>query len=224
MYKANNHHSKKYGAQSLSSLLPKITKPIFEKYGFATSDLIAQWPNIVGQDFARTTRPEKLKWPHYDSDIVYDGEKTSQSEGHRAQKPSHRRRSDIFANINSKGKPPHRTGATLILRVESVHSLEVQFASAQIIARINTYFGYEAVTDIRILQAPFVSSKTAQTVGSQTYSKSSPFSKHPEIQIPPQESGPSQKSVVKIRKIKNMALKQALERMALGVSSRQPKE
>ena len=45
-------------------------------------------------------------------------------------------------------------GATLVLRIEGPRAIEVQHRAAQILERINAYFGYRAVTDMRFLQAP----------------------------------------------------------------------
>jgi hypothetical protein len=47
-----------------------------------------------------------------------------------------------------------RAGATLMLRVEPARALDVQYKTAQIVERINAYFGYRAVTEIRLIQAP----------------------------------------------------------------------
>jgi hypothetical protein len=49
-----------------------------------------------------------------------------------------------------KGRP----GATLVLRVDGGRSLDVQHSARQIIERINAYFGYAAVAELRIVQAP----------------------------------------------------------------------
>jgi hypothetical protein len=45
-------------------------------------------------------------------------------------------------------------GAILVLRVEGPRAIEVQHRSGQILERVNTYFGYRAVVEMRILQAP----------------------------------------------------------------------
>ncbi len=55
---------------------------------------------------------------------------------------------------NSGSEDTQSGGTTLIIRVEGPAALEVQHQTPQIIERINRYFGYRAVTDIRILQAP----------------------------------------------------------------------
>lgn len=49
---------------------------------------------------------------------------------------------------------PERQGATLILRVDLGRGLDVQYRGRQIIERINAHFGYRAVAELRIIQAP----------------------------------------------------------------------
>ena len=57
------------------------------------------------------------------------------------------------AGVDDKDAP-RRQGATLLLRVDAARGLDVQFRARQIIERINGYFGYAAVAELRILQAP----------------------------------------------------------------------
>ncbi len=47
-----------------------------------------------------------------------------------------------------------RPGATLIVRVEPARALDLQYKAQQLIERINGHFGYRAVGELRILQAP----------------------------------------------------------------------
>lgn len=47
-----------------------------------------------------------------------------------------------------------QTGGTLILRVGGARALEVEYMREQLIERINACFGYRAVSEIRIVQAP----------------------------------------------------------------------
>ena len=49
---------------------------------------------------------------------------------------------------------PERQGATLVLRVDLGRSIDIQYRARQIIERINAHFGYRAVAEIRIIQAP----------------------------------------------------------------------
>ncbi len=41
-----------------------------------------------------------------------------------------------------------------MLRVEGPRAIEVQHRVGQILERVNLYFGYRAITEMRILQAP----------------------------------------------------------------------
>ena len=49
---------------------------------------------------------------------------------------------------------PERQGATLVLRVDLGRGIDVQYRARQIIERINAHFGYRAVAELRIIQAP----------------------------------------------------------------------
>lgn len=114
-------------AKTLGALMPAITRPVFEKFGFQRAALLSEWDVIIGEPLSQFTAPEQIKWPKVHDDHV--GDET---------------RKEVRA----------REGATLVIRVEGPVSLEVQHQSQQIIERINSYFGYRAVSQIRILQAP----------------------------------------------------------------------
>ena len=49
---------------------------------------------------------------------------------------------------------PDRRCATLVLRVDLGRGIDVQYRARQIIERINAHFGYRAVAELRIIQAP----------------------------------------------------------------------
>ena len=113
------------GAKAVGSFLPALTAPAFRKYGFSASSLITDWPAIIGRDLATVMTPERLTWP-------------------RAG-----RHTDDAASTQST-----RTGATLVLRVDGTKALDIQYGTRQIIERINAFFGYLAVANLRIVQAP----------------------------------------------------------------------
>jgi len=114
-------------ARAVGSYVPKLTHKAFEKYGFAAAALITDWAIIVGEQVAAYTAPERLKWPRG----VGLGEEAEDGDcGHR--------------------------GATLIVRVEPARALDVQYRAQQLIERINGHFGYRAVAELRILQAPLL--------------------------------------------------------------------
>jgi len=56
----------------------------------------------------------------------------------------------------SSGTDGGGQGATLILRVDGPRALEVEHLRPRLIERINASFGYRAVADIRVLQAPLI--------------------------------------------------------------------
>jgi hypothetical protein len=112
-------------ARAVGTYVPKLTHKAFEKYGFAAAALITDWPTIVGRDIAAYTAPERLKWPRGVG--IHD---------------------DV--EEDATGRP----GATLIVRVEPARALDAQYKAQQIIERINVHFGYRAVAELRILQAP----------------------------------------------------------------------
>ena len=112
-------------ARAVGTYVPKLTHKAFEKYGFAAAALITDWAMIVGKDIAGYTAPERLKWPR--------GVGIGDDVEHGAE-----------------GRP----GATLIVRVDPARALDVQYKGQQMIERINGHFGYRAVAELRILQAP----------------------------------------------------------------------
>jgi hypothetical protein len=94
--------------------------------GFATTSLLSEWGTIVGADLAQFTMPDRVVWP--------------------------RRREESEVPAPPKGRRDE--GATLVLRVEGPRAIEVQHRSGQILERVNAYFGYRAIAEMRILQAP----------------------------------------------------------------------
>lgn len=111
-------------AKAVGSWVPKLTRKAFEKFGFSTATLLTEWAAIVGDQLAATTAPERVKWP---------------------------RGMETFGESDDGAS---RSGATLVLRVDPSRALDVEYKTAQIIERINAYFGYRAIAGLRILQAP----------------------------------------------------------------------
>ena len=112
-------------ARAVGSYVPKLTRKAFEKYGFSAATLLTDWAAIVGKELSGFTAPERLKWPR---GVAI--------------------RDDVDAG--AEGRP----GATLVLRVDPARALDVEYKGRQIVERINGYFGYRAIAELRILQAP----------------------------------------------------------------------
>lgn len=111
-----------FAGKTVGHFVPRITRKAFQKFGFASADLLSGWPTIVGREVAAFAVPERLKWPRRDCAITGDAET--------------------------------RSGATLVLRVEGARALELQYRAQDIIERINGYFGYAAVRELRLVQGP----------------------------------------------------------------------
>lgn len=111
-------------AKSVAAFVPQLTRKAFERFGFSTATLIMDWERIAGPEVARMAVPERVKWPH---GALRQGDTES---------------------------PVERGAATLVLRVDPAFALEVEYRSRQILERVNSYFGYRAIADLRLLQAP----------------------------------------------------------------------
>jgi hypothetical protein len=122
-------------ARAVGAFLPRLTRKAFEKYGFSAATLLTDWPAIVGQEMSAYTAPERLKWPRG----VEFGD-------------------DAEAGV--EGRP----GAVLVLRVDPARALDVEYKGRQILERINGYFGYRAIAELRILQAPLAKPAASRSV------------------------------------------------------------
>ncbi|MBI1648860.1 DUF721 domain-containing protein [Hyphomicrobium sulfonivorans] len=158
-------------ARAVGAFVPKLTHKAFEKYGFAAATLILEWATIVGRDVAAYTAPERLKWPR---GVDYsDPDETASS----------------------------RPGGTLILRVDPARALDIQYKGQQLIERINAHFGYRAVAELRILQAPLPEREDASAT------------------LPPAQPVPAPE----LADIADEHLRQALTRLKTGLMGRPQK-
>ena len=160
-------------AKPLARFLPDLTKKVFQKHGFSSAALIADWSDVVGLPLAEQCIPERLKWPRGRRPVTEDATETP-------------------------------TGATLILRTDAAHALEIEYASAQILERINAYFGYRAITTLKIVQGPLMTKPA----------RSSPKSGRPAATQSPVEAQACDQA---ISEIEDADLKAALERMRRSV-------
>lgn len=159
--------------KAVGSFVPRLTRKAFEKYGFSAATLLTDWAAIVGPQLAGYTAPERLKWPRA---VDAYGDPVQGAEG--------------------------RPGATLILRVDGGRALDIEYRKRELMERINSYFGYRAVADLRILQAPVQSATTPL----------------PRSVIAPR-SGARTVIAPEISAIPNEGLRDALARMEAGIAA-----
>jgi len=112
-------------AQPLADVLRKTLNQAFAKQGFASTELVTRWGEIVGADIAAHSEPEKIQWPR--------------SFGNDMPEPG-----------------------ILVLRVEGPTAIEIQHQAKVILERVNRFFGWQAVGDLRLRQAP-LSRRTTTT-------------------------------------------------------------
>lgn len=74
------------------------------------------------------------------------------------------RLADCCLPIKLSFPPGERVGGTLAVRVMGAMALELQHYEPQVLERVNTYFGYRAVSRLRILQGT-VPRQTSSTPG-----------------------------------------------------------
>jgi hypothetical protein len=104
-------------ARPLADVLRKTLNDAFAQQGFASTELITRWPEIVGAEIAAHSEPEKIRWPR-----------------------------------RVAGETPEP--ATLLLRVEGPTAIEIQHLSSLILERVNRFFGWQAVAQLALRQAP----------------------------------------------------------------------
>jgi hypothetical protein len=104
-------------ARPLAELLHRTLKDSFAKQGFAATELVTRWADIVGPEIAAHSEPDRINWPR-----PYDGEDPQPG--------------------------------TLVLRVEGPSAIEIQHLSRVVLDRVNAFFGWQAVVDLRLRQAP----------------------------------------------------------------------
>lgn len=165
-------------AKAVGSFVPRLTKPAFERYGFSAAAIITDWETIVGADMARYTRPERLKWPRR---VDWSADE---------------------ADPSARGRP----GATLVVAVSAGRALDIQYKARDIVDRINHYFGYRAIADLRIVQAMDVAQPDHTGTSPQTAAR-------------PGSAAPAS-AKVELTAVAEPGLRGALERMALGLARR----
>jgi hypothetical protein len=123
----------------LSALVPEMIEPALRQRGFASTAILTEWREIVGEALAQRTAPLEIRWPKR---RVQPGE----------ARPNPGRMQEIAE------------GATLVILCPGAFALETQMASAQIIEATNRRLGFRAVTKVEIRQQDLPKPITAMPV------------------------------------------------------------
>lgn len=108
--------------RTLADLVPALTKDVFGSKNQLFGKMLANWVQIAGADMSALTAPVDLKFQ-------------------RAPKPK------------DGSKPAAKAGqAVLHLAVQPAYALEFSYQKDLLIERLNMFFGYAAIKDIKVVQ------------------------------------------------------------------------
>ena len=110
------------GAFQIAEVANRLVDPVLARKAGINTALIGSWDEIVGENFADCTRPEKISWPRRNNELAGD----------------------------SGGMEP----GVLTIACEGSRALFLTHAQGELIQRINGFFGYPAIRQIRIVQKP----------------------------------------------------------------------
>ena len=104
-------------ARPLADLIGPCVADAFARQGFANTEIVTHWEDIVGADIAAHAEPVRMTWPRRDDP--------------------------------DDGEP-----ATLVLRCEGPAAIEIQHLAPLVLERVNRFFGWQVVGQLRLRQAP----------------------------------------------------------------------
>lgn len=97
---------------SISNIISPFAKKVLGKRGFVEVDIITNWDNIVGEELAKSTIPQKIDFT----------------------------------------KDQRSNGTLYIQTISGAFALELKHKEKIVIEKINSYFGYNAVSKLKIIQ------------------------------------------------------------------------
>ncbi len=106
----------------------------------------------VGAQVPKLTRKAFEKFGFHTAEILTDWTRIAGSDVAQWTAPERIRWPRVNAEADGGGQS--RPGGTLTLRVEPARALDIEYRAAEIIDRINRYFGYRAVATLKLIQAP----------------------------------------------------------------------
>ena len=111
----------------VSDMVPKLTTGIFGKTNMLFGKMLAEWAAIAGEEIASQSTPLELKFSRTSSGKSAKDGKT----------------------VKTDKTPPK---ATLHLAVQPAYALELSYQKNLLIERLNMFFGYGAIKDIKLIQ------------------------------------------------------------------------
>jgi hypothetical protein len=127
----------------VGAFVPKATAKARDAHGLHTAEIILNWPAIVGPQLAAYTSPRRIRWP--------------KAPGLERETQRSVRSGSVQSGSVQSAQRGQKT--TLEVWVAGGRAHEIPYLKGPIIARINAYFGYRAVTDIMPVDGPVIRPK-----------------------------------------------------------------
>jgi hypothetical protein len=137
--------------KAVGIFVPKATARAREAHGLHAADIILNWPAIVGPALAAYTAPRRIRWARAPDRLP---------SGVTAQAPKPLAKTGGKGALTSKGLSAAQK-TTLEIWVAGGRGHEIPYLKAQILNRINAYFGYRAITDLLPVDGPMVRPQVA---------------------------------------------------------------
>lgn len=118
----------------LSALIPGLTKDVFGRKNMLFGKMVAEWGQVAGEEMAARTLPLDLKF----SGLTGKSRAGGNIHG--------------IPPVSALGRAGGSAQAVLHLAVQPGYALEFTYQKALLIERLNVFFGYPAIKDIKVIQ------------------------------------------------------------------------
>ena len=160
------------GSVQIAEVANRLIVPILAKRAGINTLLLASWDEIAGEQFAGSSRPDRIRWTRQD--------------GH---------------DETGAGFSP----GVLTVACEGARALFLMHQEAELIQRVNSFFGFRAISQIRIVQKAI-----------------SVPTKKPKAR--PLDAQEKRRLADMLEDVEDPKLREALARLGAGVISRRPKQ
>ena len=178
------------GIRTLATLMPKLTRPILGRRGFAVASVITEWATIVGIELAGSSQPEKLVFPRGER---VGGVLHVRVAGGVATELQHLE-PQVVERING------HFGYRAVSRLKLVH------VEPQVVERINGHFGYRAVSRLKLVHVPPATLTDTKKKAATRASGAVPEEAPPEVR--------------QLEEIEHLELRNALEKLGRAIAAR----
>ena len=117
--------------RSLKELVGQVIDPVMTRRAGINTLLLAAWAELVGQQFAICTKPDRIVWP-------------------KPRAPVDRDQPDADSGAGATGFH----AGVLTVACDGPHGVFFMHERDRILERVNRFFGFPAICEIRLVQKP----------------------------------------------------------------------